>query len=635
MPEAGRARRPALRLPAKIRCAWRAVVGSGVALLLACLAASAQARTLELRAAQVTVTVEGRSTQQTVQLPYHWDRHHRGLPGEASFELPFDLDQVPTRSWGLYLPRLGNAYEVWLNGVLLLDDGDLQHFNGPDYAKTPRYATIAPGLLRSHNLFRVLIRADIGRRGGLAPLVVGPEDEVQALYSSDYRWRNTGSMAVVILSLMVGATALALWVTQVDPTVPGRRRKPRRDRLYLFAGLAELCWTISISDAIIENPPLPWPWWGVAVVVVMSAWACCMALFCLEVAGWSRLPISKWLRRWLAPLLLASSLLAATSALAWGYPLALTLWYATLSLGFLVFLPVFVFVAVRRGTLAHRMVAAVVLVNTLVAMRDLYVYRISPVYGENTLLRYSSVLFGLALGSIVILRFRSASRQLRDLLANMADRVAKKENELEQSYQRMEELARKHARDTERTRILRDMHDGVGSHIVTAIRQLQSGKAGNAAVLHTLRDSLDQLKLSIDALNLPPGDINALLANMRYRLEPRFLACDIHFEWEVDLLEPVTRLDAGAMRQLQFMLFEALSNVLQHAQADTLRVAAQAVGADGRGVRLQIIDNGRGFDERQQEGNGLLSMQERARAIGVLLRMRSTPGRTVVEIAVD
>ena len=94
-------------------------------------------------------------------------------------------------------------------------------------------------------------------------------------------------------------------------------------------------------------------------------------------------------------------------------------------------------------------------------------------------------------------------------------------------------------------------------------------------MLQTLRDSLDQLKLSIDAINLPPGDITALLANLRYRLEPRLRACGIELEWAVEQLAPLARLDAGAMRQLQFMLFEAISNVMQHARASRLRIEAQ------------------------------------------------------------
>jgi signal transduction histidine kinase len=145
----------------------------------------------------------------------------------------------------------------------------------------------------------------------------------------------------------------------------------------------------------------------------------------------------------------------------------------------------------------------------------------------------------------------------------------------------------------ERTRILRDLHDGVGSHISAAIRQLQSGRASNDEVLQTLRDSLDQIKLSIDAMHLPAGDVTGLLANLRYRLEPKLNAADIELLWDVDLIEPLERLDAVGMRHLQFMVLESLSNVLQHAHASKLRIEAKA---QGRWVVVRIADNGVGYD---------------------------------------
>ena len=612
---------------------WRRALVCTLGLLLACCALRAQAWTLALREAQATVTIHGKTTLQTVQLPYHWDRLHKGQAGEATFDMRFRLDELPLVPYGLYLPRLGNVYEIRLNGVLLQRNGDLQKEDGPDFAKVPRYIAVSPGLLHADNLLRVSIRADVGRRGGLSPLMLGPEDEVQPLYRSAYRLRYTGSMAVVILCLLTGFGSLALWATQVDPSVPGRRRRRRRDRLYLFAGVAQLCWTVSVSDAILENPPLPWPWWGMVATVASTAWVCSMTLFCIEVANWSRLPAVKWLRRWLG-LLVTASALAATGALAKGHPALLTLLYAASGLTAAVFVVLFVLKAARGSSRSHKIVTVALLLNTAVGLRDLYVFRLSPAYGENTWLRYSSVLFGLALAYIVIMRFRTASHQVRALLANMADQVSQKEQALQLSYQRVEQLAREQERVSERTRILRDMHDGVGSHISTAIHQLQSGRASDAEVLHTLRDSLDQLKLSIDAMNLPSGDITALLANMRYRLEPRFLACGIALQWDVDLLEPVSRVDANAMRQLQFMLFEALSNVLQHARADSLCIAARPVGPQGRGVQLQIIDDGHGFDVAKPKRNGLLSMQQRATALGMGLSLTSIPGRTVVEITI-
>jgi signal transduction histidine kinase len=161
------------------------------------------------------------------------------------------------------------------------------------------------------------------------------------------------------------------------------------------------------------------------------------------------------------------------------------------------------------------------------------------------------------------------------------------------------------------------------------MRQLQSGKATDGQVLQTLRESLDHLKLSIDAMNAPNGDITALLANMRYRLEPRLKAADVLLVWDVDLIEPLERLDSNAMRQLQFMVYEALSNVLQHAHAKTVRIElAQAP----HGVRLRVVDDGCGFDVSTAPHKGLAALRTRAMAVDGTVHIHSEPGNTVLEI---
>ncbi len=580
---------------------------------------------VELREARATVVVDGRTEQRALTLPYHWDRHNPGHAGRATFDLDFTLPEVPQAPWSLYLPRLGNAYEVWLNGMLVQHEGDMLQPNGADYGQIPRIAPLPAGLLQRHNTLQVRVRADVGRRGGLSTVWIGPREAVSAKYAEAYRWRVTGSMVVVGFSLLVGLISLSLWVTQTDLSNTVRQQ---RDPLYLYAGLAELFWALRVGDALIENPVLPWPWWGVVPVVAIAVWSWSMGLFCMTVARWESRPTGRLMSAWLMALMLASGPMAVW-ALGFGHPLALTTWYAALGLTFLLFGAVFMARALRGASVAHRVVALAVLLNVAVGFRDLYVFRIQPTYADSSLMRYSSVVFGLGLVYIVIERFRRVSAQVRDLLNNLAARVSEKERELAESYRRVEQLAREQERTAERTRILRDMHDGVGAHISSAIRQLESGRSDQQELLQTLRDSLDQLKLSIDAMNLPPGDVTALLANLRYRLEPRLQASDIALHWAVELIEPLHRLDAGAMRQLQFMVFEALSNVLQHAQATELSI--EAVAAE-QGVRLRIVDNGRGFDATVAWRKGLLAMRERARAIGAVLSLQSAPGRTVVEI---
>lgn len=596
------------------------------------------AQVLTLNQAQASVIVNGETLRHGVALPYHWDRSNPGQPGQAIFDFTFELSQVPNDVWGIYLPGLGNAYQVWLNGTLVQRfgtveplPGDEQALNGTDSARVPRYISVDSSHLLEINRLRILIRADVGRRAGLAPPVIGPQDAVYPLYVRAYRWRATGSVGVVAFSLVVGLTALALWSSHAGWRHAGR---VGRDPLYLFAAVAQLGWAVYVGDALVDDPPLRWPWWGMVQSLALGIWGSSMVLACMELAHWREQAWAPRFRQWLVTLLVLCPGFAWW-ALGGGQPLALTLWYGTFGLSVLGFVLVFLWSAVCQARFEQRMVALVALINIAVALRDFYVFRIDPVYAANTWVRYASVMFGLAMGYVVLSRFRATHAQLQDLLGNMAQRVSDKEQALRESYVRLEALARQQERTAERGRILRNMHDGVGAHISSAMRQLQGTGDGlqgrrRDEVLLTLRDAMDQLKLSIDAIHLVPGDITALLANLRYRLGPRFRAMGIDLDWDVDLLPLCPALDAGGMSELQFMLFEALSNVLQHANARTLRIQAHRQ-PDAR-IFVRVVDDGCGFDPQSKGKRGIASLRERAAAIGARLHISSQSGKTVVEI---
>jgi signal transduction histidine kinase len=594
-----------------------------------CAVAPAQAEVIELRRAQAELNVSGAAVSSEVSLPYGWDYRHPGQSGVGRFIMTFNGPSDIKQLWAIYFVRLGNAYEVWLNGELLEKNGELGLSGTSDFAKEPRLLIIPTGLLQAHNRLELAIRADIGRRSGVPVVLLGPKDEVEDRTKLEMDVRLASSVVVTVFSLIFGLFAIVLWVTQTDPR-PNQRQT--HDNLYLFAALAELSWAFFIGDVFFNKPPFAWVWWAMAVNMALGIWLSSLLLFIHSVAGWEGHKIHLWLRWALIGLLVCEP---AVIYLAIGHQ---TLWLLKVWLGCFacMFLPstlVFVGKAVRSNNTMHRLVALAFVVNVPMGIRDWYVIRLTDSFGSHGMLRYSAVLFGVALAAIVIDRFRAANVRVREMMGTLSLRIEQKEQELGRTYERMELIAREQERASERARILRDMHDGVGAHISAAIRQLQSGKASNEQLLQTLRESLDQLKLSIDAINLPAGDITAMLANLRYRLEPRFKASDIELQWDVNLIEPIARLDDKAMRQLQFMVFEALSNVLQHAHASVLRIELR--GTTGGGAQLRVIDNGCGFDLQRVHSRGLASLRERAAAIGARLEVSSAPGRTVVKIALD
>lgn len=593
----------------------------------ALLPAQAQDLAQRLTQAHVQITAKGQDSVREVVLPYAWDDAQAGLQGVATFELQFEVTHRPEEPWAIFMPRVGNAYEIWLNGVLLQRQGDIQRFNGSNYAQLPRYVTVPPELIVETNHLRVGIRADASRHAGLSEVLVGLQSQVLPLYERARLDRLTFTFLALVFSLLVGLFALVIWFSHRDASAGA---KPRRKPAYLLAALAELCWAFALACTFVEEPPLSWPWWGVLPVAASAVSAACKVLLCIQVAGWGQRPVFRWFMMWLL-FLACIAPLSVLIAVDWRLHWVLTATYLSIvvtHVGFAVYL---LWMTQGREARAQRMIAVAVLVNVLAGLRDLYVCHFDPSYLGGTWLRYACMLFGLTLVLILLAHFLRATALSHDMEVALTSRVAQKEKELNSSYARLETLARAQERTEERSRILRDMHDGVGAHLSVAMRQLESDDVSRGDVLDTLRESMDRLKLSIDAINLPHGDVTALLANIRYRLEPRLAASGIALHWNVNRIPLLPHMDNKALVHLQFMVYEALSNVLQHAKAHWLRIDATAKGS---GISLKLIDDGLGFDTEAPLRKGLLSMRDRAHAVGADLYFRSQPGWTEVEIVI-
>jgi signal transduction histidine kinase len=579
-----------------------------------------------LQQAEARVTVRGSTERSYLSLPYHWDRLGFGAGGVVELELAFLLEGEPSTPHALFFPRMGNRYEVWLNGVQLTRGGRIDEAEPDTYAdfgKVPRYLSVPPTLLQKTNLLRVRVQADVGRRSGLAPIVVGDEQQVRAMYEQSTAKRVTLSLVVICLALIAAFVCALVWLTQ-----------PQRDRLYAYAGLGSVMWALYLSDLLWERSALPWPSWGVLMAVLITGCILYSMAFANRLGYWfvdKQHRAQVWGLRFehAVPWLIAAGGICAVLALSIGQPRVLTLWYIALISLSCVFVLIYAYAAVRHGDLLMRLMAGILLANLTSGAWDLWHYRISHELGDSAWSRVASMGYSLLLLYIVVTRFRAASAQAKELMQSLESRVAQRESELALSYQQLETLAREQERTSERSRILRNMHDGVGAHISAAIRQVQAGQAGKEEVLTTLRDSLDQLKLSIDSIHLQPGDVGMLLANMRYRLQPRLESSGIALRWQVEELPVIERLDHSAMQQLQFMLFEAFSNVMQHSGAKEMCIKARF---DQSQVELEVQDDGRGFDVGATQTRGLASMHSRAHAIGAKLTILSNSSQTSLQL---
>ncbi len=225
------------------------------------------------------------------------------------------------------------------------------------------------------------------------------------------------------------------------------------------------------------------------------------------------------------------------------------------------------------------------------------------------------VLIGFALmsGEYVVMTLNRAERSNEELEL----RVAQKSTELEHSYQQLRDSEQEAARSQERERLLRDMHDGMGAQLMTALRGVERGALTPQQVAQSLQDGLDELRMLMDSTDMGhylPG----ALATWRNRWDSRLGAAGVQLEWRMDDSLDRIKLSSEVALQIMRILQEAATNIVKHSQAQRMTMDAGVRGSD---LHIEVTDDGVGLPEEavRAGARGLKNMHYRATEIGAQL----------------
>ncbi|WGT62492.1 sensor histidine kinase [Variovorax paradoxus] len=504
----------------------------------------------------------------------------------------------------LYLPRwktLGRI-AVYGDGVLLYQSqGSAVHngYNRPLLVPLNAAAnTPSPAL--------VLIRVDRLRSSGsgFSTVWVGGQDSLGWRYQVRQLLQVQLPFMGSAAFLAVGAFAFAVWL--------GRRR----ELLYLlFFAISALAYLRTLHY-FVSGDYLPisdeWFEW---ITVVSLLWL--IILIHLFLQRLHRQP-SAWLTRLSVALALACSVATLPHASA-AVP-SLYLFTPLLNLAVLP-VAVLIFAVNLRKALRAKLpegrlvagwaVAAVaftsydgLLQNNLVSPESVYT---SP---------YAIISLFFIFSYIMFHRYTGAFAEVARLNKGLAQRLHARETELEQSYQRLRVIENEAMLGAERRRLMQDMHDGLGSSLISAIRSVEQGAMTGSEISGVLKGCMDDLKLAIDSMESVDTDLLLLLATLRFRLAPRIESAGLALRWEVQSVPALSWLNPGSALHILRIMQECVANVLRHTRATTIRFST---ATDGQGVWVMIEDNGEGFaveEALDRRGRGLRNQQRRAMAIG-------------------
>jgi signal transduction histidine kinase len=176
---------------------------------------------------------------------------------------------------------------------------------------------------------------------------------------------------------------------------------------------------------------------------------------------------------------------------------------------------------------------------------------------------------------------------------------------------------------------MQDIHDNVGSQLVGVLSLIRSG-APHAQLETQTASALQGLRIAVDAIQPVNGNLAAVLATLRHRLQPSLTAAGVQLVWRVDDLPRMQDLTPQKIQHIQRIVMEAFSNVIQYAKASTVTVSARLVTdpAHTPPARIQvgITDDGIGLGEDASRGQGLANMQFRADALGACITIENGAG---------
>lgn len=552
-----------------------------------------------------------------VSLPHRPDRQ-LASPRWMDFRLQLrirDAGGPDIPPMGLCVARWSLTAEVSIDGQMLAGAATGRQV-GAQYLNH-HVVALPPGLAPGIHELSIRVLAWPGMDPGLSEVWVGDHDEIKRAcqQSTQLRWLP-GYGAQLILTV-VGL--VALWLYAVT-----------RERLVLWFIATAVTWVFHGRHFLYADLPLDIDGWILVFLGTRELFVVPLMCFAYEMAQRD----ARRLGAVLAGLYLAAvgtlAVLPAAHRSTW--LIAMTV----LAAAGLAWSLVIVLRAQRFGRSvalpALAMALAALLASTVhdaARWGGLTEYRSHSLsYALSLLLAFS---FVVLLVERLLLHFAHDAQSLEWMRAEVEHQRAL----IAQDFERLRQQRERLLAATERRRMVQDLHDVLGSQLLSASVLLKdsarSGGSDNTSqASHLVERALMDLRGALDVLSLEESDdpdddpVATLLGTMRRRLAAVFEAAGMTLRWTCDPL-PAHFLARTAHRiELVRLLHEALANVLKHSKAREVHVSV--VAPDRQAVEISVRDDGAGFDGATAQGIGLPSMRQRARVIGAQLWIESRPG---------
>jgi len=542
------------------------------------------------------------------------------------YALSFDTHDVASdHPWSVFLPRFTNRVEVAVNGVFIFDSYRDSSANRPG-RNTPELVTIPSSLLHdgANSLtIRLFVWGPIN--GFLDPVYVGPDDELRSAYERR------------VLLFVTAPIIFSAWQAGLAAIVGIIWLKRRHEAFY---GVFAVAMLLGFAQAFGSVSPTPSPYggWNSMLVASGALESACVVLFVVTFLGF-RWPKWAWVVFVPGLAILLTGLFGRPETL---FRVYLALALPTVGLCLVATWLIVARAAYRRAELVSLLLGCGVTVVFACWIRDMLTvldFTTDRIFLSR--LSYSAMLIAIGIG--VTWRFAKALNEVDGFAQRTMTLLRAAEARLRVTFDNEEKMARAAALAAERTRLMRDLHDGLGGQLVSIVALSERAAQTDNPISDAARAALRDLRLVIDAMDDIDGDLMLALGVWRERAEAQLRPHGIALAWHAPSpagLPVHPELRPWHVIQILRLLDEAVTNAVKHSGATCVAVDLETVGdAAGCRGRITIRDNGHGFclaDGGAMAGSkarrGLANMASRASRCGARLEMSSGATGTRVQL---
>lgn len=492
-------------------------------------------------------------------------------------------------------------------------------------ATDAHFIALPPGLPAGVHRVDLRIATPAGLPPALSEIWAGDGDLLRHACDAANDKRQSLRVGSLYLVSLIGLVALAIAVLQRDAAAAW------------FAAMAA-AWIAHYTVNNLGSPTVDGTAWALMFYVSRPLAGLPLVMFCLRFTQTRR----PWLEIGLVALYAAGYLTALA--------LPPELWPRWISLFGLLLLcvlgPVFVLLvhfALTRGGLGGIGLSVALFFGITSNVLDLLRWVGLLPYGARMVGYMTVPLLALGIAALLIERLALYMRDEATASERMRVELERQRVQLAEDHRLLQSQSERIAVLEERRRIMRDMHDGLGTQLVSASALLRSEGHADPMLKELVDHALQEFRIVLDVLASPaanPGEdeslqVSLLLGKMRHRLEPALRASGIGIEWDVDALPADFLPHDQDKLQLLRLVQEAFANVLKHSRARRVRFLAYELRDR---VLIELTDNGVGIDPAiavagSDTGHGIPSMRARAEVLGGKLEIENNAPGTRVRVS--